>query len=1057
MSADLGSAASSAAAEDGGGAAAGVEDVAVVVDGPRAEESKQDGEDGGEQAPQEMSRQTSNASAASVDEQEEEEQQEPQEMSRQTSNASAASQPHADINALAIAHANQSSGTSMAMSPRSLPSTPSEVTPREPQQMPSRQPSFMGGPDGVYGADGEFYFDDDEIDPAMLDAEAVAAAERRFRAQTEDFDHNVMRHFHLPKIKMGDIKRRISALPGIALITKSGSSGNDDDKKNESKTRSQSVVVRSTSGRILAHPETNETPHIVSEAAAPNFNAAPSDSAADNPGAAKVSGDDDGLERKSVSQQSRQNSLTHPHRLSRGPSSRQGSMTGGQRGSRVHFQDEVLDASRLSGSSRALTPKSRDGSRPGSGPPSVRRRSSRQGHRLGQLEGQTHSSHQLGRVKRSDSIASAVSATSTASATSTFSYSSQRRCWCFGNVGKNKLTMTLLCTTILSVAMHYGFISFSATTLHEVEGLTYSQIASFIPIFGFTNSFSVTLIGSRADKIRHKPLLLSGMTLILIAMMLFIATTTYLLMAFAFVLYGVGFSVFFVVPYYQIRTLCRHNEKRYNWWFMIFEICYQVVAPGGGRLMMMAFTSFSERNSWSWRVPWIVAMGMVVTNMFLLAAFARFATPVSMQKQARKQKIMSYRKMVEVMYHSPVMALMLGASVFSAFVFMSISIWFPTFAEERFGDTYSKETIGSTMTICVLFAIPFGLGINAWALERTKQIVPASRVAFVFALGSALSCAVYSGIDDFMVHSIFLSVYVVFAYFPLIFYKQIPDAMALAADVRMFVLSRFALVFSLFGEATGTLVTGFMLDETGATNTQLLLTCVNLIALVGWSLPFFWSLLPFGPIADIVHRRKRIVTAQAAARRRWRKARLSLRFIARMQIFRARTIELKTINDEFDHDYGAGLDDDQHQHASSFNQAKFSHNPTQYDVEMVAFPHSPVHSPANSRPGSSSDLDQVEAAAANKQQQKQSTTVAMPPLNLGALTTSSKAVVSERREDVIRDDNHSNGAGHSHNNSASVDSSFDDHDDVADVKQQSDRDGPTTPMSKEGVVAGAEQ
>ena len=66
------------------------------------------------------------------------------------------------------------------------------------------------------------------------------------------------------------------------------------------------------------------------------------------------------------------------------------------------------------------------------------------------------------------------------------------------HVGKNKLTMALLCTTILSVAMHYGFISFSATTLHEVEGLSYSQIASFIPIFGFTNSLSVTLIGNES-------------------------------------------------------------------------------------------------------------------------------------------------------------------------------------------------------------------------------------------------------------------------------------------------------------------------------------------------------------------------------------------------------------------------------------------------------------------------------------------------------------------------------------------------------------------------------
>jgi len=105
--------------------------------------------------------------------------------------------------------------------------------------------------------------------------------------------------------------------------------------------------------------------------------------------------------------------------------------------------------------------------------------------------------------------------------------------------------------------------------------------------------------------------------------------------------------------------------------------------------------------------------------------------------------------------------------------------------------------------------------------------------------------------DNFIVHVILLIMMGMFTNFPFIFYKQLPALLGMPPTMRMFALTRFTLIYSLFGDIAGWQVMGIMLDELGVTTSLWVLVGVAGAAAVCWIIVSIWSCIPLGVIEKL--------------------------------------------------------------------------------------------------------------------------------------------------------------------------------------------------------------
>jgi MFS family permease len=406
--------------------------------------------------------------------------------------------------------------------------------------------------------------------------------------------------------------------------------------------------------------------------------------------------------------------------------------------------------------------------------------------------------------------------------------------------------------------------------LNEKEGLSFTQIGSFVPTFGVVYIISTFIMGLIGDKFSHKGFLFIGACIIGGAHVL-VVTGEYALMVTGFGLIGIGYSTWTVVPYVQIKLYCRRNKPQYDKWYLAVELAF-VCSFSFGRLMMMTTVSFLDNDDWSWRLPWIVSASMMGLHALLILLFGSFSKPISHDQDdasGNKTPRYQYWDKVRALYANPVSAMMLLASMFAAFATYALAAWAPTFAEQRFPDKDTAE-INVTISIAVLTAWPVGLIVTASMLKLAKHIKNAVRISFAFVTVSAvmmLGYAVFT--DSFLLHIGALVLFAASGNFASVFYKQLPDVLGFPAEVKIFALSRFTLVYSMFGDIAGWQVTGILLDQSSVSTTVWVLFIVTLGSVLFWGIPTVWSFADSGIIHDRQLEQQEEDAEHAKALRNW--------------------------------------------------------------------------------------------------------------------------------------------------------------------------------------------
>lgn len=134
-----------------------------------------------------------------------------------------------------------------------------------------------------------------------------------------------------------------------------------------------------------------------------------------------------------------------------------------------------------------------------------------------------------------------------------------------GNTPPTFFTLLVMCLpTILFSGMHWGFISFSAVVLNEEEDLSFTQIGSFVPIFGIFYTISTFGVGIVGEKISNKLLFVLGALIEASGMFLFTFFDSFLIKLAGFAIIGIGYSAITLIPYVQIRLYCGDNIQKYD-------------------------------------------------------------------------------------------------------------------------------------------------------------------------------------------------------------------------------------------------------------------------------------------------------------------------------------------------------------------------------------------------------------------------------------------------------------------------------------------------------------
>eukprot|EP01006_Ploeotia_vitrea_P034982 TRINITY_DN65830_c0_g1_i1.p1 TRINITY_DN65830_c0_g1~~TRINITY_DN65830_c0_g1_i1.p1 ORF type:complete len:566 (+),score=286.92 TRINITY_DN65830_c0_g1_i1:153-1700(+) len=421
-------------------------------------------------------------------------------------------------------------------------------------------------------------------------------------------------------------------------------------------------------------------------------------------------------------------------------------------------------------------------------------------------------------------------------------------------------SLWLLCSSIVWCGMHWGFTSFGAKALHEDPDLqlSFTQIGSFIPAFAIVYTGGVYVVGLIGDRYPAKGQIVMAQCFIIGGQALFVFVKMFATQVVAFGLIGVGYSVYAIIPYVQIKIFSGNNSKLYDKWYLIVMLSF-VTSFGGARLLMMLSTTYIDRSSYfRWRLPWLLAGAMQSLHMVLIVMFARFQNPDGpLDKEKLKgalqpapdSKEYTYLDKIRRFYLAPVSLLTAMGYLFMSYAHGSVAIWAPTFAFKRF-TTITEEELNWTISLCVLSAMPFGLVVTAVLMRRAKNIRSAMRICACAVVLATASMAVFSFVQVFLVFCATLILFVTFAGFPHFFIKQLPYVLGFPKEIAIFAVSRLVLIYALVGDIAGSFLTGVLLDELGEGRTISILFASTLVSTALWGTVGVWSFSDSGPIAD---------------------------------------------------------------------------------------------------------------------------------------------------------------------------------------------------------------
>lgn len=441
-----------------------------------------------------------------------------------------------------------------------------------------------------------------------------------------------------------------------------------------------------------------------------------------------------------------------------------------------------------------------------------------------------------------------------------------------GDEPPSRLSVALLLPAILFSGTHWGLVSFGASTLNEVEGLSFTEIGALVPTFGAVYILSTFLLGMWETA--PQKLLLLGGTLLNGGGLMLATTGNFPFMVTGYAMIGVGYAPYTILPYSQVKLMAGRNKEVYERWYLAVEIAF-VLSFSMGRLMMMAFVSYVDDEELRWKAAFYVVVIGQAFFFTLILLFGRYARPVPRRPADGEDKEedggLTYVEKLRALYLNPVAAMLLLGSLFNAFTSYGLAAWAPTIALHRYEDgDRSEATINLTVSLAVFVAWPVGMLLTLYAIRVARRIKGALRATFLFVSLAAVSITIYASVTDyFYLHIGTFVAFAAFANLPGVLYKTLPLLLGYDAAVAIFALSRFTLAYSVAGDIAGWLLTGVLIDEAGFDTAVWVLAGGAWIAAACWAVLTAWTLGDSGPVQDLHDAEEASLRATA----RWKRLR----------------------------------------------------------------------------------------------------------------------------------------------------------------------------------------
>lgn len=450
-----------------------------------------------------------------------------------------------------------------------------------------------------------------------------------------------------------------------------------------------------------------------------------------------------------------------------------------------------------------------------------------------------------------------------------------KKCCCCPRFMLHVFVMAMMAAV---AATPWGFLAFgSVFMVRDVPGLTLVKLGTFIPVFSGMSVLGTVTLPCVRKFLSPKMWLVLGSALVAGGNAIIIVLPRYETMCAGFVVWGLGFSIFTLVPYNQLGLMIDNPDQLAST-FTKYQGFFNL-GPAGGRLLMMA-TTIAIPGRLGWLLPFIVvaiASGALCVFAFLFGKFGPHQRPGQIFDKKEEK---SYLQKARAFYCNKLIIVIIAAFFCELFAFQVLGSWGLPIAIARYPELEVSFVQGILSTLSAV-SLPLGFLLATVGIQRSTTITRGLQYAEVYvALAVPAAFGLLLSGSNFYVFATCFALFISFTNYMWLFYACLPELLELHPDVTIFALSGFSLVGELATSIAGQFIPPFIFEEFG-TETLIWITAGSAAAsLVLWTIVVVWSCKNTGPVQAIRVKHSKAVRANAATG--WQNLRQRLRVAAVM-------------------------------------------------------------------------------------------------------------------------------------------------------------------------------